>query len=660
MAIPKITRQEEQVLLSTGLLDFPLSPLTLQETALLGGPSSPSDCLIPACENLSLAPFTGSVSPKLILLPSVPAAPSDELGSDMLPSHEVPADIAPKLLAQIDPHWETLPDVKEVTAPATIEFKSYEKEELDPVTGKIVHTRVIYPVVIPKEKESICISVPPLSEAKGQVNSIVPSPLAVKPVHVDGTTSMITTPREPPTPTPTPMPCADQVEPVPAELTKDVADLDNVAPSPHRMPTPPRQTPSTAPSTPPISSPVRDSLPLREKTPVGPQLQADPSASTQPSLVSPRPSPEVLSPCYSPLGEGTEGEEGQFNDAEEGEICHLQRLHPSEQLLPPSLSSSPMPSPVPSQVNQLVQRILEMKCPVSGPGFQTVSPDTVAVSPDTVAVSPDTVAVSPDAVAMSIDAVAVSPDAAAVVADHLDASLCPEEQGSDDVTPMDTSTQGEISNALHASPNNAQPRELPPSKCTPLPPNTGRGALIKQLLAPRGAFAAPRMVCPPPVARKSAKELTALEPLTLPPLLPRTHIRPMTIDYGHLSSSSPAPSPVDTPIQAALNQVTSSQSRLSTFADQPKPMELTLPKPYSTSLPQTLPVTPVFDEAPVDSPPLPMDSENDLPLNSIPVAELRNAFLPEDTSQMPVILSRPGLQKPGTAVKLLVSTPKPP
>ncbi len=134
----------------------------------------------------------------------------------------------------------------------------------------------------------------------------------------------------------------------------------------------------------------------------------------------------------------------------------------------------------------------------------------------------------------------------------------------------------------------------------------------------------------------------------------------MTIDYGRLSLPSPAPSSVDTPIQAVVNQVTSSQSRLSIFADQPIPKELTLPKPHSMPLPWTLPVTPIFDEAPADSPPLPMDSENDLPLNSIPVDELRNAYLPEDASLMPIVLSRPGLQKSGTAVKLLVSTPKPP
>ncbi len=269
-----------------------------------------------------------------------------------------------------------------------------------------------------------------------------------------------------------------------------------------------------------------------------------------------------------------------------------------------------MPSPEPSQVNQLVQCILETK-----------------------------------------RSAAVSPDAGDVVADHPEVPLCPEEQGSNDETPMDTSVWGEKPNALPACSNNAQP------------PNTGRGTLVKQLLAPRGAFAAPRMVCPPPVVRKSAKELTALEPSTLPPLLQRTHIWPMTIDYGRLSSPSLAPSSVDTQdtrIQAALDQVTSSQARLSTFADQPRPTELTLPKPYSTTLPLTSPVTPVFDEAPVGSPLSPMDSENDLSLNSIPVAKLRNAFSPEDASLMTIIFSGPGPQRPGTAVKLLVSTPKPP
>ena len=326
---------------------------------------------------------------------------------------------------------------------------------------------------------------------------------------------------------------------------------------------PPRWTPLTAPATPPISSPVRDFRSLCEETPVGPQLQADPSATTQPSSVSPRPSSEVSSPLQtsprdSPLDEGIEGEEGQFDDAEEGETCDPRRLHPSEQPLPPSLPPSPTPSPVPSQMNQLVQCILETKRSV------VVSSDTVAVSPDTVAMSPDTVAVSPDAVD--------------VVVDHLEAPLCLEEQGSNDKTPMDTSVQGEKPNALPAHSNNAQP------------PNAGRGALVKQLFAPRGAFAAPRMVCPPPVVRKSAKELTTLEPLTLPPLLPRTHIWPMTIDYGRLSSPSPAPSSMDTQdtrIQAALDQVTSAQSKLSTFADQLRPTELTLPKLYSTIHPLT-------------------------------------------------------------------------
>ncbi len=55
-----------------------------------------------------------------------------------------------------------------------------------------------------------------------------------------------------------------------------------------------------------------------------------------------------------------------------------------------------------------------------------------------------------------------------------------------------------------------------------------------------------------------------------------------------------------------------------------------------------------------------MDSENSLPLNSIPVAELLNAHLPEDASLMPIILSGPGLNESGTTMKLLVSAPKPP
>ena len=77
------------------------------------------------------------------------------------------------------------------------------------------------------------------------------------------------------------------------------------------------------------------------------------------------------SPRDSLLDEGCEGEEGQFDAAEEGELCTPQGLHPSEQPLPPSPSPSLMPSPVPSQVNQLVQRILELKRSVA------VSPDAV-------------------------------------------------------------------------------------------------------------------------------------------------------------------------------------------------------------------------------------------------------------------------------------------
>ena len=189
MAIPKITQEEEQVLLSTGLLDFPLSPLTLQEMALLDGPSSPSDVLIPACEKLSLAPFMGSrsVSPQPISSPSVPAV---KLGSDTLPSQDVPDIVAPKSLSCVSSHWEAMPHVREVSAPAIIEFKSHEIEELDPETGNIIQTRVIYPII--KEKENV-ISVPPLSDVKGELSSLTPSPLAVK--SEDGSTLTTTTPR---------------------------------------------------------------------------------------------------------------------------------------------------------------------------------------------------------------------------------------------------------------------------------------------------------------------------------------------------------------------------------------------------------------------------------------------------------------------------------
>ncbi len=246
--------------------------------------------------------------------------------------------------------------------------------------------------------------------------------------------------------------------------------------------------------------------------------------------------------------------------------------------------------------------------------------------------------------------VAASPGAVDthVAADLPQAPSRPEGQVSTNEAPMDTSIQGEKPNIR---PVNVQP------------PILGRGTVIKQLFAPRGAFAAPLPVCPPPVARENAKELTALEPTTLPPLLPRTYIQPMTMDYGRLSPSMPAPTLVDsqdTKLQAALDQVTPAQAHLSTFvdADQSRSTDLSLPKPYS--LPRTSPVTPVLDKAPIGSLPSPMDSENDLPLNSIPVAELRNAFAPEDASKMMVIMSGPGPRRPGSAVKLLVSTPKQP
>ena len=65
---------------------------------------------------------------------------------------------------------------------------------------------------------------------------------------------------------------------------------------------------------------------------------------------------------------------------------------------------------------------------------------------------------------------------------------------------------------------------------------------------------------------------------------------------------------------------------------------------------------PVLDEAPIGSLPSPVDSENDLPLNSVPVAEI----LPEGASLTTVIFSGRGPRRPGSAVKLLVSTLKQP
>ncbi len=127
-------------------------------------------------------------------------------------------------------------------------------------------------------------------------------------------------------------------------------------------------------------------------------------------------SPSALSPtssCCSLPGEGAEEEEGQFDNAEEGEIRDLPRLHPSEQLLPPSLSPSPMPSPIPSQVDQMVQCILSTKCPIPGPSTRDMSPDIVVA--------------------------AVS---------HPEAPLCPEKQGLDDATPVGISTQGDSPGAL--------------------------------------------------------------------------------------------------------------------------------------------------------------------------------------------------------------------
>ena len=80
-------------------------------------------------------------------------------------------------------------------------------------------------------------------------------------------------------------------------------------------------------------------------------LQAESPTLVRQSLASPWTSPNELSlissRCSLP-GEEAKEEEGQFDDAEEGEIRDLPKLHPSEQPLPPSPSPSPTLSPSPS------------------------------------------------------------------------------------------------------------------------------------------------------------------------------------------------------------------------------------------------------------------------------------------------------------------------
>ncbi len=374
MAIPKITHKEEEVLLTMGLLEFPLSPIMLQETVLLDGPPSPSDSLIPACEHLSLAPFIGPSSPKLELLPPVPANPPVELGSDVPPTHEVPENVAPTSLALINPEWESLPKVKEVTTPSIIEFKSFEKEELDPSMGVLTRTRVIYPVIIPRENS--CISVPPLLGTAGQVNSLMPCPLASRPVRVDGAPSMTTTPRSPPTP------CTDQVKPAPDTPTGDVAYNGAVSPL-CSTPTTPEQLPPPAPYA-SCAPPGQITLGfLRTVTPPSLQLQAGSPANGQQSLVPSRTSPGNLSLPSSHRSlpnEGVEEEEGQFDDVEKDETREPLKLHPSEQPLPPSPASSPSPSASPSRVDQMVQRILLVKRQTSEASARSVSPDVTATA----------------------------------------------------------------------------------------------------------------------------------------------------------------------------------------------------------------------------------------------------------------------------------------
>ena len=470
MAVPKITREEEAVLLATGLLKYPMSPMTFQEMALLDGPPSPSDALIPACEHLSLAPFLGPSTPKPELSSPVPADPVVEHGSDETPTHDVPEAVAPISLATIDPYWESLPKVQEIVTPSIIEFQSYEKEELDPSTGFLTRIRIIYPVVTPKDNDDPCILVPPILATTGQVNSLESCPPTSEPDDADRRSAMITTPRDPPMLTATTDPEAPSSEMLP----KDVTTHNDVVLLECPMPVPTSGTLSISPTSFSLSH-----------------------------------------------AEEIAEEEGQFDDAEVPKVDELLKLQPSEQPLPSSPSPSPSPSPSSlSLVDRMVEHILQKKPQVSEANMRSETTDEVVT------------AVSPTGVPP------YSP-----VQDH------------DDVSSMDTSAQEGSPNVLDPSGCDGPPAELPPLKYIPLPPNAGRGTLIKQLFAPRGAFAAPLMVCPSPTqAQPSAVRTTPGLP-SLPPLLSPTYIRPMTIE-PHLSCSPP---PLATPIQAALDQVTSPQ-----------------------------------------------------------------------------------------------------
>ncbi len=489
--------------------------------------------------------------------------------------------------------------------------------------GTITQTRVIYPVITPRDKENSCILVPPLSETKGQVNSLTPCPmairLAIRPARVDGASPTTTTPRS------LPALHVDQVKPALDTLTRDVTACNGVVSPLCPMPTTPGRPSSPAPCLPSVS-PAQIALGSpRTVTPPPLQSQAESPVNARQSPAPSRMSPSNLllsSTRRFLFDEGVKEEEGQFDDAKEGETCELPKLHPSKQPLPPSPSPSPLLSSSLSQVDQMVQRILLTKCQTS-----------------------------------EVSAGSVSPDAAATAVSSLEAPKCLPDQGLDDASPLDAPAQRDSPNTLSTSScSNVKLMEPSPLVYTQLPPNAGRGTLIKHLFAPHGAFAAPRMVCSPLAPKESMMACNTPGSLPLPSLLPQMYIRPMTMDLGRPSSSSP----VNTPIQAALDQVTSPQQKPSIFAEQSIPKDLTLLKPYSVPLPlpRTSPVMPVLDETPVEPAPLPMDSENDLPLNSIRMAELLNAHLPKDVSLMPIIISGPGLKESGTAMKLLVSALK--
>ncbi len=390
---------------------------------------------------------------------------------------------------------------------------------------------------------------------------------------------------------------------------------------------------------------------LRMPSPTSTPRPPMPLQTSSPSPSSPIPGPQWMPPpvllkCPLTPNQHLEpvGEEGQFDDTKEGVTGEPPSLPPCEQSLPPSPSPTPSPPPQSGQVTQMVWRILSE--------HQTSREDTLGT-----------------------------------VLEPPEVPECPRNTGVNDAD-LPTAAGPRNPPKTPCSPDCQGQVELSSPAYIPLPQNIGQGTLIKCLFAPDvqpkrvdhllpqspgiqdpslpypvgqldprlRTTAAPRMVCPSSVPNLSTMARNASGPLPTLSLLPSTYVCLMTMDVDIPSS----PSLERTPIQAALDKVSLPKRKTSFPLEQPIPDNLALPKPYSmpVPLPRMSPVTPVADAVPVVPVPSPVDSEGSLQLNSIPVAELMNAHLPEDASLMPIILSGPGLHGPGAVMKLLVSAPK--